>query len=187
MVDATFWFRAAAQPFALLTAALPTQGSWSPTPTTGSPTTLTRHAAAYDLSRSRMVLFGGHDASSIALARTWEFDGVHFTPVFPLASPPARVGGAMAYDPYRQVVVLFGGAPTNAVSGCLDDTWEFDGSTWTRRTAHAAPPARVDHAMCFDLVSACCVVFGGRAATTLADTWTFDGATWPLRSTTRPN
>ncbi|MHB8878486.1 MAG: hypothetical protein ACYC8T_32720, partial [Myxococcaceae bacterium] len=43
---------------------------------------------------------------------------------------PARYGHALAYDAARQRVVLFGGLD----SAYLTDTWEWDGTTWVRRT-----------------------------------------------------
>lgn len=55
----------------------------------------------------------------------------------PACSPPGRwINGerpAMAYDGWRDVAVLFGGFDRN-------DTWTFDGKTWTPATG-ATPPA----------------------------------------------
>jgi hypothetical protein len=45
----------------------------------------------------------------------------------------------MAYDLGRQRVVLFGG--WNGTSN-VSDTWEWDGSNWTRRSPAASPSAR---------------------------------------------
>lgn len=56
----------------------------------------------------------------------------------PRLSPPARwINGerpAMAYDAFRDVVVLFGGLNYN-------DTWTFDGSSWTAWADGTASPA----------------------------------------------
>ena len=41
----------------------------------------------------------------------------------------------MAYDAARGVTVLFGGDPEEADGRLLGDTWEWDGSRWTRRDA----------------------------------------------------
>jgi hypothetical protein len=54
--------------------------------------------------------------------------------------PSPRWGAAMAYDPLRDRVVLYGGGfgryPT---LGYLDDTFEFDGTTWTQRNTPVYP------------------------------------------------
>ena len=44
--------------------------------------------------------------------------------------PPARYLTGLAYDPERHVVVLFGGGNNSSL---LNDTWEWDGSTWRQR------------------------------------------------------
>jgi hypothetical protein len=41
------------------------------------------------------------------------------------------------------VNVLFGGLPR--VGDALDDTWEWDGTTWTQRSPETRPPARYNH------------------------------------------
>ncbi len=55
----------------------------------------------------------------------------------PGCSPPGRWANAfrpaMAYDDWRDAIVLFGGRNRN-------DTWTFDGSTWTPAKGGAAPP-----------------------------------------------
>ncbi|MBI3892296.1 MAG: hypothetical protein HY303_12305, partial [Candidatus Wallbacteria bacterium] len=60
-----------------------------------------------------------------------------------VGSPAARNNHAMAYDATRGVTVLFGGAPSSG--GLTNDTWEWNGTTWTMTTANGAvgsPPAR---------------------------------------------
>ena len=82
---------------------------------------------------------------------------------------------AMAYDAVRSRVVVFGGTDGTL----LDDTWEYDGATWTQ--GPAAPPAltpRKLHAMTFDLARQRVVLFGGDDGSLLNDTWIYDGAAW---------
>ena len=43
--------------------------------------------------------------------------------------PSPRSGFSMAYDTSRNVLVLHGGI---VPGGRLQDTWEWDGSTWTK-------------------------------------------------------
>jgi len=81
----------------------------------------------------------------------------------------------MAYDSHREVVVLFGGSDR-------DDTWEWDGETWTERTTPTSPPGRRFHGMAYDPIRQRTVVFGGvegAGATGLkSDTWEWDGDAW---------
>src|SRR5687767_936871 len=84
-----------------------------------------------------------------------------------------RADHAMAYDLGRQRVVLFGGrAP-----GFGQDTWEWDGATWTRRFPANSPSARGGHRMAFDSVRARVLLFGGTDGSgVLNDTWAWDGS-----------
>jgi hypothetical protein len=66
--------------------------------------------------------------------------GVHRPAAGPVSSaaPPARSAAAMAEDPAHGDVVLFGG---QGASGLLDDTWLWNGSSWSEaRPAHNPPP-----------------------------------------------
>lgn len=78
--------------------------------------------------------------------------------------------GALAYDMARGVTVL--------VSG--DQTWEWDGTTWTRRMV-TGPSARLDHAMAYDAARGVTVLFGGD------QTWEWDGTSWTQRMVTGPS
>jgi len=105
--------------------------SWSNvTPSTTSPSPRSGHAMAYDSAHMVTVVFGGNDATG-PLNDVWEWDGMAWTSPVTTggASPSSRFGSAMAYDSERQVMVLFGGA---GLSGFLGDTWEWNGSAWTK-------------------------------------------------------
>ncbi len=93
---------------------------------------------------------------------------------------PSRNGHAIAYDAARQRVVLFGGSSNGTV---LNDTWEWDGTNWTRMTPAVSPPARRDHAMVYDAARQRVVLFGGIVSSMnyLNDTWEWDGITWTQR------
>ena len=91
------------------------------------------------------------------------------------SSPSARAAHAMAYDPVSQKVVLFGGFEAQDYS---DETWTFDGSTWTKESPSISPPARAAGVMAFDTVTRTLVLFGGYDGSNyLGDTWVWDGAT----------
>jgi hypothetical protein len=82
-------------------------------------------------------------------------------------------GGTCSGGVCGSTVVLFGGA--TALLGALDDTWTFNGSSWTQVSVSRPPPARA--AMMATLGNEV-VLFGGVDAdlsTYRTDTWTFDG------------
>jgi len=90
---------------------------------------------------------------------------------------PPLTGGAMAFDASRGVVVLFVGG--SGRTGYLDDTWEYDGTTWTEVATPDSPSGRQGHAMAYDSARDVVVLFGGFGADgVLADTWEYDGTLW---------
>ncbi len=96
------------------------------------------------------------------------------------ASPLARAGHAMAYDSARGVTVLFGGDDGNDF---LNDTWEWDGTEWTRRFPANNPTARNGHGLAYDSARGVTVLFGGyNGSSYLGDTWEWDGTDWTQRS-----
>ncbi|MBN2359098.1 MAG: hypothetical protein JXR83_06565, partial [Deltaproteobacteria bacterium] len=89
-------------------------------------------------------------------------------------SPPTRSGTTMAYDSSRGRIVMFGGTD----SGYLQDTWEWDGQSWTDVTPYSSPPARWGAAMVYDSRRGCVVLFSGSNERLLGDTWEWDGTSW---------
>jgi cysteine-rich repeat protein len=87
---------------------------------------------------------------------------------------------AMAYDEAHHVVVMFGGlvSEAGAPGTPVDETWEWDGSTWTLRTPMVKPPPLVDAAMVYDSVRQRIVMFGGLTGTGPVGTWEWDGVEW---------
>ena len=53
----------------------------------------------------------------------------------------------------------------------LDDTWTWDGTTWTQQHPATSPSARTFASMAYDPATSTAVLFGGKG--TLADTWTW--------------
>jgi hypothetical protein len=139
---------------------------------------------AYDVSRSRAVLFGGADNNSADLKRdTWEWDGgarAWTERIVAGAKPQARLGHAFAYDPVHKVVVLFGGS---IASGYQSDIWEWNGATgtWIERTPYF--DALTDRSFCtmvYDATRNRMVLVDGRNTTTLDEVWEWDGETLSL-------
>lgn len=86
---------------------------------------------------------------------------------------------AMAYDAQRKRIVLFGGREANT-SAALNETWEYDGDEWIKRSPATSPPARFAMSMAYDSTRHRIVMFGGvlEDATPLDDTWEWDGTNW---------
>jgi hypothetical protein len=86
----------------------------------------------------------------------------------------------MAYDAARGRVVLFGGL---VGATRVADTWEYDGTTWTK--VEAGGPARSEHAMAYDASLGHVVMYGGFDDDGLrSDVWELSEGTWSLRTTT---
>ena len=155
-------------------------------------------AVAYDIARQRVVLFGGlRDGPPFLSERaapsgdTWEYDGQHWQRLL-VAGPSPRYGACMAYDSLRGVVVLFGGNYTAfSPDSYLQDTWEWDGTAWSRR-ATDGPSPRYGAAMSFDVDRGVTVLHSGWGPLdtgeigALRDTWEWDGQTWKHRASTAP-
>lgn len=90
----------------------------------------------------------------------------------------ARYWHTMAYDSARGVVVLFGGFD----GGRRDDTWEWDGINWLKRSPVNHPSAREGQSMAYDSVRGVVVLFGGFNAGYYSDTWEWDGTNWVERN-----
>jgi hypothetical protein len=91
----------------------------------------------------------------------------------------------MAYDTARGVVVLFGGMTTTTLS---DETWTWDGQSWTQQHPALSPAPRQATSMVYDAKNQVVVLFGGETYTTtgaaspdLNDTWVWDGVNWQQR------
>jgi len=157
--------------------------TWTQRPTTG-PSPRYAHAMAYDSARHVTVLFGGYDGSF--KGDTWEWDGATWTQRS-TTGPSPRYAHAMAYDSARHVTVLFGGLDDSSIIDGSDDTWEWNGTTWTPRNT-TGPSARHGHRMAYDSVRRVTVLFGGRYPPYFYDdTWEWNGTTWTPRIATAPS
>jgi hypothetical protein len=65
------------------------------------------------------------------------------------------------------------------------NTWEYDGSKWTRMFPNNSPPTRTNYAIAFDEDRGVTILFGGQllqsnenVGVILNDTWEYDGVTW---------
>jgi len=141
---------------------------------------------AYDGATRQIVLFGGSGANAGVLDDTWIWNGHAWQHRRPPASPPARSEVSLAYDAATKTVVLFGGSSPRGMAEpkLYNDTWTWDGRTWTEQKPARSPPARSQAAMAYVAVTARVTLFGGAIGRQLADTWTWNGRTWAMQHPT---
>lgn len=147
----------------------------------GTPGPSARYGAgmAFHAQLNRVVLFGGTSSNpAMPPAQTWTWDGTIWTQLTLATQPSSRSFPAMVYDSQRQRIVLFGGMIVGSFNR-LNDTWEFDGSTWTQVVTATSPPIRASPGAAYDAQRHRVVLFGG---TTSVDTWEYDGVNWTQRT-----
>lgn len=118
---------------------------------------------------------------SQTVSSTWTFDGRAWTRAATAISPPPRRRAGIAYDPVSSKVVLYGGDGQGA-AGALDDTWTWDGKTWTRLHPTTTPGGGQAQ-LVYDAASSQMILFcqrqqapGSRNYT--VTTWSWTGSTW---------
>ncbi len=158
--------------------------TWTQQKPLTSPPARSGHAMAYDAARQRVVLFGGFTGYyAPALGDTWEWDGVDWRRLQPPVAPTGRGDHRLVYDPVRQRIVLYGGSTSGTRPTWFNDTWEWDGSTWSKRNPARTPPACADHAMTYDAARNRIVLFGsGGFWNPSNDLWEWDGNNWQPRT-----
>jgi N-acetylneuraminic acid mutarotase len=113
---------------------------------------------------------------------TWEWDGLNWKKLAPATLPTPRFSSLIATFGSR--IVLFGGTkqsavPSNQAYG--NDTWEFDGSTWTQRATTSSPPGRVGGVMA--TVGSELLLLGGvNEGGVVQDAWAWNGTAWTKRA-----
>jgi hypothetical protein len=154
----------------------------------GSPVARNGHALAYDAARGVTLLFGGALSSGTTMNDTWEWNGTGWSQLTlngAAGSPLARDGSAMAYEAARGVTLLVGGQASTSGPN-YNDTWEWNGASWSQLTATGAPgsPAvRYGQGMAFDSARGVAVLFGGYTGSSyFDDTWEWNGTAWTQRT-----
>ncbi|MBX9602681.1 MAG: hypothetical protein K2X35_16875 [Bryobacteraceae bacterium] len=163
------------------------RGKWSLVNRTG-PSPRTLGGFVYDARRDRLVVFAGLGGNNNRYADTWEWNGSAWEERF-FNGPPAgpRDHMVMSYDEKRATSVVYGGAVLiNDIQWKLD-TWEYDGTAWSKRDG-PTPGARAHHAMAYDSARNVTLLYGGfddknRYEPSL---WQWDGTSWKLLSTEGP-
>lgn len=165
-----------------------------------SPPTTNVATMTYDVASRQLIVFGGEETAEEANGQsdTWSWTGTTWQQLDDdngndagcgesspeslqcPSSPGPRVGAGMAYDPALGQVILFGGQ-TRYSSVEYNDTWAWNGTTWTHidnagdpscvtSCTHSPPPSDT-FAMADDSGSNQLVVFGAALYGEGNDTW----------------
>lgn len=116
-------------------------------------------------------------AETTERSSTWTFDGVTWTKAATAVNPPARRRGGMAYDNNTSSVVLYGGDRIVAGSGPqLNDTWTWDGTTWTEKHP-ATTPGGCEAQLAYDAAASQMALLcqGQSSGVTM---WSWTSGTW---------
>ncbi|MGA2134100.1 MAG: hypothetical protein ABSH50_17540 [Bryobacteraceae bacterium] len=128
----------------------------------------------YDAAMGATILYGGASYTTV-FGETWAFSrATGWKQLAPAVSPPPLTSASMAYDPTTETVVLFGGLLNSQVGGTpSNETWTWDGVTWTQQFPPVSPSPRSwnINAMVFDSKLGKVLMFGGSDN----ETWEWDG------------
>jgi hypothetical protein len=127
-------------------------------------------------SSAGVVLFGGMGAANMTLDDTWTWDGTAWTQRAPGSHPSARWSSIGAQQ--GSVALLFGGVvPYEGGANDENDTWTWDGVTWTTSPGADVPAAR-DSASAATYQGSLLLYGGLHDGSFDGDTWIWDGHSW---------
>ena len=121
------------------------------------------------------VLVAGGLGDTIRTDNTWIWNGSTWSQGFPATQVQALAGSGNAFDPDLGVVVVFGGFGVSAGRD-VNETWSWDGASWTQFQPTSAPSAREGIGMAYDPIHHQLVLFGGEEGNiqhAKNDTWVF--------------
>jgi hypothetical protein len=159
---------------------LMTNGRWQRVNVNPSSAMRAEMGFVFDEARQRFVAFGSSMRGGQAAPEVWEYDGSAWSKSAAVP-PPGRLGQALVYDAGRKRTVLFGGMGARrgeASAPLFDDTWEFDGTTWTQARV-SGPSPRLSPGITYDSKRGLVLLFGGaNHERVFNDLWAWNGTTW---------
>lgn len=135
----------------------------------------------------------GHTAACYPCTGSTEayvYDGAAWTHA--ASGPSDRVGATLGYDPVSKHVILFGGGDCGLSRVCgvyqytypayelQDDTWSFDGTSWTQLSPTTKPTAMMGGRMTVNTATGHLVLAGSGGA------WEWNGSDWKLLASGGP-
>ena len=144
----------------------------------------------YDAVRQQTVLYGGVTCGApvpgdncpiVYMSDTWTWGGTTWTQRNPPTTPGNRQLGLFAFDPGNQTSILFGGVEPDPSGNSpwigVNDTWSWDGTTWTQLSPTTSPGLLFSAMMASHPPSGTVVLFGGLQDSPgrfVSDTWTLE-------------
>lgn len=123
----------------------------------------------YDRQRQRAVGF----ASTPGWGGTWIWEGERWFQPDLDVQPSVRTDPALVYNPRSGHIILFGGEHEEEGEWMgtywLNDTWLFDGETWSQLQFPVAPPSRYQSIAFYDPVRQSIVIYGGEKDSRIYD------------------
>lgn len=154
--------------------------TWDVIPQINAPSARSGSPVAYDTARNKLVLYGGQLGAGVnGVDETWELDNDTWTQLSPVATPPARLADGMAFHAGIGQVVMYGGFQVDPFV-TVQDTWAFDGTTWTDLSPATTPDMIFTSALVYDAARDVLVLIHGATAGFVfnEDVWEFDGTDW---------
>jgi hypothetical protein len=132
---------------------------------------------AFDAARNQTIMLG-LDNSAVTLMYAYDAVAGTWNQVKPALLPPCVNEGALAYQESNQTLIYTGGVCTNATG--VDETYEWDGTNWTKVTLLLADTRVFGAAFAYDADHRVTTLFGGSPVVGLpvSDTWTYASGTW---------
>lgn len=160
--------------------------TWSKVQSQNTPPARSTSHLAYDLATECVLLCGGIGINGTPLNDVWLWDGSKWTEQHPAQFPSPVGGAAIGYHAVNRQVILFGGIAgsdgltgSNRVGTFSNDTWIWDGATWTEQHTSITPPARVGGQLVYDAARQQTLLLGGHNLTGhLNDMWSWNGTSW---------
>ena len=89
--------------------------------------------------------------------------------------PSARSGRTLTFLEHLGKALLFSNTSSN-------DTWEWNGSSWTQLSPATSPPIRIGAALVYDPNRRVSVLFGGGVLAPTDETWEWIGTNWAQKN-----
>jgi hypothetical protein len=118
--------------------------------------------------------------------KTWRWDGSRWHEIQTGSGPSPTFGGEFVLDVPRKRVIAYGDPNGTLSRSGQEETWSFDGGTWTQLTRVHHPPPMYMPSLAYDNQLQEIVLFGvtydPRVQSSLilgeAETWAWNGADW---------
>ncbi|EQD53750.1 hypothetical protein B1A_12262, partial [mine drainage metagenome] len=120
---------------------------------------------SYYANSTQLIMFGGFNGSTY-LNDTWNWVNTSSTgwaALSPATSPSGRSAYSMAYYTPGNYLLLFGGQNG---AGSLNDTWTWNGTTWTQINISVNPSLDVNSTVLYNSATSQLYTFGNTTANT---------------------